>query len=163
MKTLPSFQERSIQYQSVNRFPAISSIQGEVVLAPGKHLTSLCSQAAPPGLVACELPLIPWGEGQRKLAARAESWQAFRRATWVAEDAGRRRLQSRSRAGEGEGAQPVCLCRRLPQDAFLAGTAHSQLGADGQVCQQTVSSGECSALTGRTDLLAVSQTGCCPT
>lgn len=74
MRTLPSFQEKSIQYQSVNRFPAVSSIEGEVVLAPGKHVTPLHSQAAPPGPVAGESPLVPEGEERRRLAARVKSW-----------------------------------------------------------------------------------------
>ena len=73
VRTLPSFQEKSIQYQSVNRFPAVSSIQGEVVLAPGKHLASLCSPAAPRGPVARESSLVPWGEGWRRLAAQTKS------------------------------------------------------------------------------------------
>lgn len=162
MRTLPSFQEKSIQYQSVNRFPAISSIQGEVVLASGKRPTSLHSQAAPPGPVAHESPLVPWGEGRSRLQAQAKSWRAFRRAVRVAGDAGRRRLQSHSRAGEGEGAQPGCVCSWLPsgsgagcvlgRDRPLA----ARRGWTGLPADRVLVGLQCA---GRTYLLAVPGTG----
>lgn len=87
MRTLPSFQEKSIQNQSVNRFPAATSTRGDSVLVPGEHPASVGTWAAPPGSTTVELPGSTVLEGHGGEQDVGEAVAPLWRAAWVAGDA----------------------------------------------------------------------------
>lgn len=137
MKTLPSFQEKSIQNQSVNRFPAASSTQGVAAPAlanvpPCRALLALQHRAAQlpssPGMVmeegsmsrrrCCWSGLQSSGRSTEELSLQLAS-QRIRR--WM--HPGQEQPDCSTRGWSGwwpQGcASHTCLCRASPAPAHV--------------------------------------------